>query len=161
MKLSEKLSEIKQDEGNLNRLYSYRESVVKQEFREAMVRELEPDVRQAQVDKFREEKKAKVDKTTAEIDALREKLVISKNLVNRRNLDVGLDKMLIEVKYLRLELARLMNLVKTDRYSFGRAFGIDVEAYDTLGIADRIKKLEHERNKLDAQIQFINWSKEL
>lgn len=161
MKLSEKLSEIKQDESALNRLYSYRESVVKQDIREAMFRDEEPEVRQAQIQKLTLEKKAKVDATSLEIDVLREKLVVAKNIVNKRNLELGLDKMLIEMKYLRLELSRLMNLVKSDRYSIGRSFGIDITAYDELGIANRIKHLEHEKNKLDAQIQFINWSNDI
>ena len=160
MKISEKLSEIKQKEGQLMRLYNLRDTFAKQSFKEeVMVREKdstkELEKKQKEFIKNKSEKFAKV---TNDIEKLKNEIVETKNKINRKNVESGVDRKLAEMKYLRLELSKLMNLIKKDSYldKF-----IDIDLWEELGLANRIKELESKKSKLDAEIQTVNWSNEV
>jgi len=160
MKISEKLSEIKQKEGQLMRLYNLRDTFAKQSFREeVIVREKdstkELEKKQKEFIKNKAERFAKV---TNDIEKLKNEIVETKNKINRKNVESSVDRRLAEMKYLRLELSKLMNLIKKDSYT--DKF-IDIDLWQELGLANRIKELETKKSKLDAEIQSINWSTEI
>ena len=164
MKISEKLSEIKQAEGQLMRLYTLRESVIQQEFKDAILRASDENKSLEELEKrenkFLEEKKEKIIDLNKKIDDLKSQLIEDKNIINKKNIEVGLDKDLIKMKYLRIELSKLMNAVKNER-GFGRMFSIDLDVYEELGISERIKLLEGQKAKLESRIQEKNWTTEL
>ena len=62
------------------------------------------------------------------------------------------------MKFLRLELSKLMNIIKTSGIYSEK---IDINLWDELGINNRIRELEKSKRKLDAEIQAINWSTEI
>ncbi len=152
MKISEKLSEIKQKEGQLMRLYNLRDTFAKQSFREEVI------VREKKQKEFIKNKAEKFAKVTNDIEKLKNEIVETKNKINRKNVESSVDRKLAEIKYLRLELSKLMNLIKKDSYidKF-----IDIDLWQELGLANRIKELEAKKSKLDAEIQFVNWSTEV
>jgi len=160
MKISEKIAELKQKEGELMRLYDMRDSVAKQSFKDAVVRTEKESAKEIEKkqEEFLGKKMKRVAELTGQIQKLKEYLVEGKNRVNKKNVDLNIDKKLAEMKFLRLELSKLMNLVKIERYAFDK---IDIDLWDKLGILDRIKELEKQKRKLDAEIQVTNWSNEL
>jgi hypothetical protein len=160
MKISEKLSEIKQKEGQLIRLYNLRDTFAKQSFKEEVrVRETDTskELERKQTE-FIRKKAEKFAKVTEDIELLKKEIIEVKNAINKKNVENGVDKKLAEMKYLRLELSKLMGLIKKDSYldKF-----IDIDLWEELGLADRIKELETKKSKLDAEIQKVNWSTDI
>ena len=160
MKISEKLSEIKQKEGQLMRLYSLRDTFVKQSFKEeAIITEKDSSKElEKKQEEFIKKKAEKFAKATNDIEKLKTEIVEAKNKINKKNVESNVDLKLAEMKYLRLELSKLMNLIKKSSYSENL---IDIDAWEELGLADRIKELEAKKSKLDAEIQSVNWSIEV
>ncbi|HEY4520226.1 MAG TPA: hypothetical protein VJJ72_00255 [Candidatus Paceibacterota bacterium] len=159
MKISEKLAIIKRQEGELMRLYELREGIAKQSFKETAIRtekdtpkEIEKKQRE-----FRAGKKSKIADIDTQIRQLTKDIIEGKNTVNRKNVEIGIDKKLAEMKYLRIELSKLMRLVKSGRYI--EAFDSDI--FEELGLAAKIKEFEEHKQKLDNDIQKTNWSTEL
>ncbi len=163
MKISEKLAELKQMEGELMRKYGLRDSIAKQTFKDTMVMDIsemkKKDI-EAEQKKFIEAKKGKVNKLTESIEELQKKIIGGRNQVNKKNIKSGLDMKLIEMKFLRLELSKLMGLIKKDDF-MSRGLNIDIDVWEELGISDRISLLEKRKSKLDAEIQHSNWSNDL
>ena len=159
MKISEKLAIIRMQEGELMRLYDLRESIAKQSFKESTIRtekETSKEIEKKQKD-FLENKKAKVTECDKKITQLTKEIVEGKNQVNKKNVEVGTDKKLAEIKYMRIELSRLMKLIKS-----GRIFeSFDADVFEELGLATKIKEIEEQKQKLDNEIQKTNWSTEL
>lgn len=156
MKISEKLSEIKQKEGQLMRLYNLRDTFAKQSFKEEVfIREkvASKELERKQKE-FIKKKAEKFFKVTDEIEHLKKEIIEAKNNINKKNVENGVDRKLAEMKYLRLELSRLMMLIKKDSYL--EKF-IDIDLWEELGLANRIKELEMKKSKLDAEIQKVNW----
>ncbi len=157
MKISEKLSEIKQKEGQLMRLYNLRDTFAKQSFKDE-VRVSEKDsatVLEKKQREFIKKKSEKFAKVTDDIERLKRDIIESKNNINKKNVEKGVDRKLAEMKYLRLELSKLMNLIKKDSYldKF-----IDIDLWEEVGLEKRIKELETKKSKLDSEIQKVNWS---
>lgn len=160
MKISELLAELKQKEGELMRNYNLRDSVIKQSFTECVhikdnISTKEFDQKQKE---FLKNKRKRVESINARINELKTQIVEGRNKINKRNIKIGLDKQLIEMKYLRLELSKLMNLIRKERFGIGEGIRINVDIYDELGISERISELEHKKAKLDAEIQKFNWA---
>ncbi len=159
MKISEKLAAIKRQEGELMRLYELRESIAKQSFKETAIRtekETLKDVEKRQKE-FLENKKSKVADIDEKIGQLIKDIVEEKNAVNKKNVEIGIDRKLAEIKYLRIELSKLMNLLKS-----GRIYdSFDSGVFEELGLAAKIKGLEEQKQKLDNEIQKANWSVDL
>ncbi len=155
MKISEKLAIIKGQEGELMRLYELRDSIAKQSFKEVAIRtekETAKEIEKRQKE-FINNKKAKVTEIDKKITQLTKEIIEGKNSVNRKNVEIGIDKKLAEIKYLRIELSKLMNLIKR-----GRIFdSLDAEVFEELGLAAKIKELEEQKQKLDNEIQKTNW----
>mgnify|MGYP001576438805 CR=1 FL=1 len=107
---------------------------------------------------FIKNKAEKFAKATSDIEKLKKEIVEAKNKINKKNVESNVDLKLAEMKYLRLELSKLMNLIKKSSYSENL---IDMDAWEELGLANRIKELEAKKSKLDAEIQSINWSIEV
>lgn len=156
MKISEKLAIIKRQEGELMRLYDLRDSIAKQSFKESTIRtekETSREIEKKQKE-FLEGKKSKVTEINKSIRQLTKDIVDGKNQINRKNVEIGIDKKLAEIKYLRIELSKLMNLIKR-----GRIFeSFDADIFEELGLAAKIKELEEQKQKLDNEIQKANWS---
>lgn len=155
MKLSEKLAIIKREEGELMRLYELRDAIAKQSFKEnshfsgkETAKEIEKRQRE-----FFEEKKNRVEECSKKIEALKKNIIEAKNKINLINVEEGIDSKLAEVKYLRIELSKLMKLIKV-----GYLDSLDVNIFETLGISSRIKELEEQKQRLDNEIQKMNWS---
>jgi len=108
--------------------------------------------------KFIKNKAEKFSKATNEIEKLKKEIVEAKNKINKKNVESNIDLKLAEMKYLRLELSKLMNLIKKSSYAENL---IDIDAWEELGLANRIKELEAKKSKLDAEIQSINWSTDI
>lgn len=161
MKISEQLSIIRQKEAELLRSYDHREALIQQTLSDNVLRK--EDLTDTEIEtkqkEFLSKKKEKIQDIESKMDELKEEIIASKNAINKSNVERGLDKKLIEMKYIRLELSKLMNLIKKDRYSMSRSIGIDT--VEELGINERIRNLEIKKNKLDAEINFKNWNTEL
>ena len=159
MKISEKLAITRRQEGELNRLYDLRESIAKQSFRESTIRtekETSKEVEKKQKE-FLENKKSKVAEIDKRIRQLTKDIVEGKNQVNRKNVEIGIDKKLAEIKYLRIELSKLMKLAKVSSYSES----FDADVFEQRGLSVKIKELEEQKQKLDNEIQKTNWSVEI
>ena len=149
MKISQKLSEIRQKEGELMRLYDLRESIIKKDFSSHLIKT--DDLTEKQLEEKRKEffesKKIRIKVLDSKIDNLKNYLITSKNNINERNIELGIDKKLIEMKYLRLELSKLMKLVKNER-SWTNDVQLDVDVFEELGLSERISDLESRKVKL-------------
>ena len=159
MKISEKLSITRRQEGELTRLYDLRESIAKQSFRESVIRaekETAKEIEKRQKE-FLENKKSKVAEIDKRIRQLTKDIVEGKNQLNKKNVEIGIDKKLAEIKYLRIELSKLMRLAKVSSYSDS----FDADVFEQLGLSVKIKELEEQKQKLDSEIQKTNWSIEL
>ena len=158
IKLSEALSSIKQMEGELMRLWERRDLIIKSE-NEYIQRNntlLPEDVEVAQK-KFLKEKAEKVVFLDAEINALISKIIELKVKVNRKNVEVDLDVKLQSIKYHRIELSKLMNIIRRGRHRYSDE-GLDPSTREVLDMDGRIKMLEKKKAALDAEIQSVNWS---
>src|SRR3990167_208509 len=103
MKISEKLAITRRQEGELTRLYDLRESIAKQSFKESTIRtekETSKEIEKKQKE-FMENKKAKVIECDRKIEQLTKGIVEGKNQLNKKNVEIGIDKKLAEIKYLR------------------------------------------------------------
>lgn len=162
MKISEKLAELKQKEGELMRLYNLRDAVTKQGFKDSILLsgEESSEVLEKKKVEYLAKKKLKIEEMNLKIEDLKKVIVDGKSLINRKNIEMGTDSKLGEMKFLRLELSKLMNLIKKERYGLS-SMDIDIDVWEELGIADRIKELEKKKSKLDAEIQSVNWGTEL
>ena len=159
MKISEKLAIIRRQEGELMRLYELRESIAKQSFKESTIRtekETSKEIEKKQ-NEFMENKKAKADAISQKIRQLIKDIIEGKNAVNKKNVEIGIDKKLAEMKYLRIDLSKLMALIKNGRYFTP----LDSDIFEELGLAVKIKELEEQKQKLDNEIQKSNWSIEV
>ena len=162
MKISEKLSCIKQQEGELLRLYDLRDSVVKKPFQDNLIKTeglTDSDVEEKRK-QFLKNKKERIQKIDSKIDTLKISLIAGKNVLNTKNIELGLDIKLIEMKYLRLELSKLMKMIKSE-ISWSSKLDVDVDVIDALGLNERIHDLEKRKVKLDSEIQITNWTTEL
>lgn len=160
MKASQFLAEIKQTEGELLRTIAIRDDIIQHELQmknweteKKTAKELEKIEKE-----FLETKKKRFNETSKKINDLKKRLIDMKAIVNKKNIELGLDKKLLEIKYLRIELAKLMEHIKTDRYSVLSRSKKDIE---DLGIQTLIKELEQKKLKLDSEVQNINFRTEL
>ena len=155
MKISEKLSEIKRKEGELQRLISSREQIVDESFRESTT--VTADMSAEQIDtlkrKFKEDKTNRFEECTRQINSMVSEILTAKNQINKKNLANGIDSKLLEIKYIRLELSRLMKFI-------GKRDYLSNSSKDSLDYNNMIKQLEDRKSKLDSEIQFINWNTE-
>ena len=159
MKISEKLAITRRQEGELTRLYDLRESIAKQSFKESTIRvekETIKDIEKRQKE-FLENKKSKVEEIDKRIRQLTKDIVEGKNQLNKKNVEIGIDRKLAEIKYLRIELSKLMKLAKVSSYSDS----FDADVFEQLGLSVKIKELEEQKQKLDNEIQKTNWSVEI
>lgn len=162
MKISEKLSELKRKEGELMRLYSLRDAVIKKGFKEAVMLTGEEKADELEVKKadYLGKKRSRIEELNLKIEALKQEIIDGRNIVNQKNIEGGIDLKLVEMKFLRLELSKLMNAIKKDRYAYS-VMEIDIDIWEELGIDQRIKELENKKAKLDAEIQSWNWNTKL
>ena len=118
MKISEKLAIVKRKESELMRTYELRDSIAKQSFKESALlsgKETTKELEKRQKE-FLSIKESKVEEYNKNIELLKKEIIEGKNKVNSKNLEIGIDKKLAEMKYLRIELSKLMSLIKRDSY---------------------------------------------
>ncbi len=163
MKISEKLSEIKQKEGELHRLYDLRESLVSQNF-ERTLRGKE-DMTSEEIEKKYQEyndfKVKKIEEVNNKIQDILDIVMEGKNAINRKNIELGVDKKLLKMKYIRIELSKLMRMLKNDTIYNFRASSISLDDPCNTLISEKIKVYEGKKAKLDSEIQSLNWQTEL
>ncbi|MBI1935464.1 hypothetical protein HYS31_03405 [Candidatus Woesearchaeota archaeon] len=159
MKISEKLAITRRLEGELTRLYDLRESIAKQSFKESAIRTEKDTAKEIEKrqKEFLESKKSKVEDIDKRIKQLTKDIVEGKNQLNKKNVEIGIDRKLVEIKYLRIELSKLMRLAKVSSYSDS----LDSDVFEELGISAKIKEFEEKKQKIDSEIQKANWSIEL
>jgi hypothetical protein len=155
MKLNEILGELKKLDGDLNKLYSKRERVLKSNSMTHVDKMTLQELKDAESN-FAKERAEKYRQIDAEIEHIKERIVDNKVLLMQRNQELGLNEKIIKLKMIRIELSKLMSLIDTDMY-FMSASTLD-STVDELKINDKIKSLEAEKRLLDAEIQSINWN---
>lgn len=157
MKIAEALSIIKQLEGELQRLVKQRKTLSPkskdEKFYDGLTRE------QILVEEIKDKEQLieKFETLTKEIKRVQLEIISLKNKVNIKNIETGIDLKLITMKALSAELTRLNDL--EDGGIFGYSFKKDTRAI--FDIPKRIKDLESEKNTLDKEIQYINWTTEI
>jgi hypothetical protein len=155
MKLNEVLGELKKLDGDLNKLYSKRERTLKSNPVTHVDKMTLQEIKDAEA-KFSAERAKKYIEIDAEIERIKQRIIDHKVLLMARNHELGLNEKIIKLKMIRIELSKLMGLVDTDRY-FLSTSALDT-VVDDLKINDKIKNLEAEKRKIDAEIQAINWN---
>ena len=164
MKISEKLSIIRRREGELTRLYELRESIAKQSFKESTIRTEKETAKEIEARQkyFLANKKSKIADIEKRIGQLTREIIDGKNEINKKNVEVGIDKKLAEIKYLRIELSKLMGLIKGSRYFTS----FDSDVFEELGLAVKIKELEEQKQNaekavLEANKSEISWGSQI
>lgn len=152
MKISEQLSEIKRKEGELQRLISMREQILDERFTDSVI--ITDSMEASKIEelkrKFFSDKTIRYMDITKKITNLTIEIIELKNKINKLNVQIGIDKKLMEIKYIRLELARLMKYLDKTDYLGAKRCDIDFNQL--------IKELEDKKSKLDAEIQYKNWN---
>ena len=161
MKISEKLSEIKQKEGELIRAYALREAIIKKQYKghEEPTEILSQEEIDKRIKQFIEQKRSRLNDVNGSIIQLTQEIIEAKNIINKKNVQLGIDKDLIKIKYLRIELSNLMKIMKSSSYLPSPDYDIDL--CDEFELPNKVRKLEREKAKLDASIQFSNWTNDL
>jgi len=159
-KLSEELANVKQFESELLRKLNFRNDLIKATSR---LKDWEREKKTAkEIEKieadFTKEKIKKVELLSCDIEKLRTKLIQLKGKINKKNVEMGIDKDILEVKWLRIELAQLMKLAKKEDYSF---ISKPIEEMENSGLFDIIKDLESKKKKIDSKIQNQNFRTEI
>lgn len=161
MRISEKLSILKQKDGKMNRLYALRQTVLTKNFESTIINK--ENITEAELkikrEEFNKTKLERYKKINEEIKELKEEIITSRNLLNKKNVEGGIDEKLIRIKYLRIELSKLMSDLKREKYSFED--NIDLDDYERLDLGKEISELEGEKAKLDADIQKFNFENEV
>ena len=159
MKVSEILMHIKQTESDLLRNIEVRNEIANKEinFKQWELEKKKPAELEKAEKEFVKERKKKLADITKDIDKLKVRLINLKNEVNKKNVELGLDKKILEIKWLRIELAALMKIIKTEGFLRSK----DKDHLNELGIMDLIKKMEAKKIELDSYIQNINFKTEL
>lgn len=111
-------------------------------------------------DDLLEYKRTKIGELDEKISKLVDELIILKVKINKKNAEVGLDEKLQRMKYIRIELSKIMNALKKNKHSYSDK-RLDVETREGLSLDKRIKTLEVQKASLDAEIQALNWSVKL
>lgn len=166
MTLSEAVSLAKQKENEVYKLTQLRKSIVQQPFDEkkylGLQEEYSAEEFNEKKEKFIEEKIKRLEDVENQIENAIQNIILIRNAVNRKNIELGQDKNLIKMKWLRIQLDNLMkDLGHKKRDFYSDSSMLDQERYETLGLGKKLKELEREKNKLDAKIQKINHTTEI
>lgn len=159
-KISEALAEIKRTEGELMRLWELRDVIIQEQNQFLSNNTISPDEFATIQAKYLEEKSKKVTEINEQLSQLIGRIVHNKVLVNRQNIANGIDEKLQTIKYIRIELSKLMKFVQAGKHSYIH-HNLDTETRIALNIDDQIKLLEKQKAALDAEIQSSNWTNEI
>lgn len=159
MKMSNILAHIKQTEADLLRSIETRNEIIKKEFKIKSweAEKLKPAELNKKEKEFVKEKIKKIADMTKDINKLKSRLLQLKTEVNKKNVELGLDKMILELKWMRIELAALMKIVTKESYGFSN----DIDHLKEIGLMDLIKSLEAKKIELDSELQNANFRTEL
>jgi len=157
-KLSEILAEIKTMEAELIRAIDVRDEIIQKRltFKSWETEKKSAKTLEAEQRKFKEDIKKRLKQMTEKINKSREQLFKLKHAVNQKNLEVELDTKILEIKWARVELSKLMKHIT--RKSIYSSLETDSDYLDEIGVLDMIKDLETKKKKIDAEIQGINHS---
>jgi len=161
MKISEKLSDLKRSESELQRLYTQREGVARLSFKSTILNldKLSDEEINAKKKVFYDDQIKKIKEIETNIESLKQSIIDGRNDVNKKNIELGVDKKLIEFKHIKIELSKLMSLVKSN-HMFS-SYEVDINIFEELKVNDKIKALEKRKAKIDSEIQQINWNTDL
>lgn len=159
-KISETLTEIKQVESELLRKINIRDEIIKREFKlKSWEEEKKKPAELEKLEKnFVKDKKNRIGQITVEINKLKNDLIEKKSIVNKKNIELGIDKKILAVKWARIELAQLMKFLKKEDYGFSST---KIEELEETGVMDLIKELETKKHKIDSEIQNVNFRETL
>jgi len=158
MKINEALNELKKLDNELNKLFDKRAKIVSSSpkiYAEKMTLS-EIHAEKAKFAELRNEKYYLVDD---EVTICLGKITQLKAQIMAKNVELGLNKYIIDLKMTRIELSKLMELAKGERYSI-LSDNTD-EVVEQLKIQERIKELEDYKAKIDAKLQAANWQNDL
>lgn len=160
--ISETLMEVKTIQSDLLRAIEVREEVITKaltfkvwETEKKTAKQLE----QLEED-FVKDKSKRLTDINKKINGLKKQLLDLKHKVNQKNIELGIDNKILEVKWLRIELSKLMIYITKKNY-FSGSGDLSTEHLEKIGLLDTIKGLEDKKRKLDADIQSINQREKL
>lgn len=99
--------------------------------------------------KFTKEKIAKLEEHREKLDTLQKEVIKIRNLVNKKNVEIGQDINLLQMKWLKINLDNWMKLDE-DRY------GLNRNSVSELGTEEQITAFETKKSELDNKIQMLN-----
>jgi hypothetical protein len=155
MKLTEVLGELKKFDGELNKLYGKRQKILTAKKITHTDKMTLQEIKDEE-SKMSTERKEKFILVEKEIERMKERIIENKLLLMQKNQELGLNEKIINLKMIRIELSKLMELVTNKSYIFSDELADSI--VEELGLNERITELEDEKRKLDAEIQAINWS---
>ena len=153
MKLNELMAELKRLDGELNKLFERRAKSVAGKPTMYVDKMTLDEIKKAEAD-FGNEQISAFQKVDAEVKEVIDKIIWYKSKQMEINVKYGLNDKIIRLKMIRIELSKLMELVKGDRYMYDR---VGDKAAERLGVYGKIDALEIEKRKLDAELQYANW----
>jgi hypothetical protein len=155
MKLTEVLGELKKFDGELNKLYGKRQKILtaKRIMHTDKMTLQEIKDEEAKISTERKEKFLAVE---TEIEKVKTEIIGNKLLLMKKNEELGLNEKIINLKMIRIELSKLMELITNKSYIFSDETSDSI--IEELKLNERVKELEDEKRKLDAEIQATNWN---
>ena len=153
MRLSEALYERKKLETRILRLMDYRRAIFKKEL--PIIKDEALTDRDKRNHSFLNLNKKEIDNINIEIDDLKAKFADLAHKITEKNSEISIDKKLMNMKFIRLELASL-NKIREERYD-----GLDLDKLKETGIEKRLENIEEEKRKLDSQILHLNYTNEI
>ena len=155
MKLTEVLGELKKFDGELNKLYGKRQKILtaKRIMHTDKMTLQEIKDEEAKISTERKEKFLAVE---TEIEKVKTEIIGNKLLLMKKNEELGLNEKIINLKMIRIELSKLMELITNKSYIFSDETSDSI--IEELKLNERVKELEDEKRKLDAEIQTTNWN---
>jgi hypothetical protein len=155
MKLAEALYERKKIETRILRLMEYRKEIFRKSFPEIKDEDIKSRDRRYKI--FLKSIGKQIHKINEDIDLNIKEYLDLAHKINIQNLELELDKKLLEMKFIRLELSSLDRLRKS-----GYVEEIsDLERIDMLKIDQRLELIEEKKRRLDNTLQQLNHTNEV
>jgi chromosome segregation ATPase len=153
MKLNEALGELKRLDGELNKLYDKRAKIVASKPTLYVDKMTLDEIKKVE-DSFEFERKGKFEEIQEKLGELTARLRYLKTKIMDVNSTYQLNDKIIRLKQIRIELSKLMEMAKGDRF-----YGLSNQdtVIEGLEIYKEIERLENDKRKIDAELQYANW----
>jgi hypothetical protein len=155
--LNEALAQAKQKENEIYRLFQQRATIIDAPFDQTERMGKKEEYTAAEFkkhhDAFLQDKKKELATIEKQLAIKIKETITIRNKVNQANVTSGLDKKLIEMKWLRIRLDHQMKSLEHGK-SIYRMLGDTGQ--NTLGLDAQLNELEKQKSQLDSEIQQIN-----